>query len=89
MIDSKKEVTYKRVSFLNPLISSSESNSKEFVLWTVTVKLKHMFRDSCFLQGRCVLNPLTTRVKHLLTQSSLTFDSMDRALNCDHLLESC
>ena len=35
------------------------------------------------------VNPLTPRVKPWVIQSFLTFDSMDRTLKCDHLLESC
>ena len=35
------------------------------------------------------VNPLTPRVKPWVIQSFLTFDSMYRTLNCDHLLESC
>ena len=34
-------------------------------------------------------NPLTPRVKPWVTQSFLSFDSMDRTLKCDHSLESC
>ena len=35
------------------------------------------------------VNPLTLRVKPWVIQSFLTFDSMDRTLKCDHLLQSC
>ena len=35
------------------------------------------------------VNPLTPRVKPWAIQSFLTFDSMDRTLNCDHSLEIC
>ena len=35
------------------------------------------------------MNPLTPRVKPWVIQSSLTFDSMDRTLKCQHSLESC
>ena len=35
------------------------------------------------------LNCLIPRVKPLVTQSFLTFDSMDRTLKCDHSAESC
>ena len=34
------------------------------------------------------VNPLTRRVKPWVIQSFLNFDSMDRILECDHLLES-
>ena len=34
------------------------------------------------------VNPLTPRVKPWVIQSSLTFDSMDRILKCDHSLEA-
>ena len=35
------------------------------------------------------VNPLTPRVKAWVIQSFLTFDSTDRHIKCDHLLESC
>ena len=35
------------------------------------------------------VNPLTPRVKPWVIQSSVTFNSMDRILKCDHSLESC
>ena len=35
------------------------------------------------------VNPLTPRVNPWVIQSFLSFDSMDRTLNCDHSLESC
>ena len=34
-------------------------------------------------------NPLTPRVKPWVTRSFVAFDSMDRTVKCDHLLESC
>ena len=36
-----------------------------------------------------LINPLTSRVKPWMTQSFVTFESMDRTLKCDHSLESC
>ena len=35
------------------------------------------------------MHALTPRVKPTVIQSFLTFDSMDRTLECDHSLESC
>ena len=35
-----------------------------------------------------LINPFTRTVKPQVTQSCLTFDSVDRALNCDHSLGS-
>ena len=35
------------------------------------------------------VNPLTPSVKPWVIQSFLTLDSLDRALKCDHSLESC
>ena len=34
------------------------------------------------------VNPLAPRVKPLMIQSFVTFDSMDRTFKCDHSLES-
>ena len=34
------------------------------------------------------INPLTPRVKPHVIKNFLTFDSMDRTLKCDHLLEA-
>ena len=34
------------------------------------------------------VNPFTLRVKPWVIQRFLTFDSMDRTLKCDHLLEA-
>ena len=36
-----------------------------------------------------LFNPLTHRVKPWVIQSLVTFDSMNRTLKCNHLLESC
>ena len=35
------------------------------------------------------VNPLTPRVKPWVIQCFLTFDFMDRTLECDYSLESC
>ena len=35
------------------------------------------------------VNPLNPRVKPWVIQSFLTFNSMERTLNCDHSLERC
>ena len=53
---------------------------------TVTIHWKAV--EQCFTVVLFV-NPLTSRVKTWVIQSFLTFDSMDRSVNCDHSLESC
>ena len=42
-----------------------------------------------YCRNRYLFNLLTYRVKPLVIQSFLTFDSMYRTLKCDHSLESC
>ena len=42
--------------------------------------------EVCFTSS---ISPLTPRVKPWVIQSLQTFDSMNRTVKCDHLLESC
>ena len=51
------------------------SHSERISFWYV---IKHLPNP----EGK--LNPLTPRVKPWVTQSVLSFDSMDRTLKCDH-----
>ena len=61
---------------------------KEELLYARLTLIQWMSGSLCvILIG--IVNSLTPRVKPWVIQSYLTFDSIDRTLKCDQLLESC
>ena len=70
-------------------ITSSDSYHTRLLLELVWDNLDFSVSASVIYCQASGLNPLTPKVKPWVIPRFLTFDSMDRTLKCDHLLESC
>ena len=57
--------------------------------FVVVVVLFNELNRSLTRVNKSNINPFTPRVEPWVTETFLTFDSMDRTLKCDHSLESC
>ena len=56
---------------------------------SVSAAVRQVLKPFLFIYGSRLFNSFTPRVKPWAIQSFLSFDSMDRILKYDHLLESC